>query len=87
MNKNMHKNINAASMDKILHAASLAGIINFVFILLGFPGETKEQRDQLADYVIHNEDIHVLTIATFDVTKGSPMQKNFVYPNIWNLQI
>ncbi|UCB56969.1 MAG: radical SAM protein [Candidatus Omnitrophota bacterium] len=85
--KNMRKKINVASIDKILQAVSKAGIINFVFVLLGFPGETKEQRDKLAEYIINNKDIHVLTIATFDVTKNSPIQKNFVHPNVWGIEI
>lgn len=74
--KDMNKKISPVSTDKVLNAASEAGILNFVFVLVGFPGETDEQRDRLAQYIIKNKDIHVLTIATFDVTKGSKMQRN-----------
>jgi radical SAM superfamily enzyme YgiQ (UPF0313 family) len=81
----MSKKITPLSTSKILNASAKAGILNFVFILIGFPAETREQRDRLVKYIIENKDIHVLTIATFDLTKKSPIQNNFAFPNTYGL--
>jgi hypothetical protein len=82
----MNKKISAASTTKVLNAIHQVGILNFVFVLIGFPGETRQQREQLADYIIDNPSIHVLTLATFDVTKKSPIHEHFVIPNRYNLE-
>lgn len=81
----MDKRINPGNTTRILQLAADAGILNFVFVLVGFPGETRDARDRLADYIIEHDGIHVLTIATFDLTKHSPMQRNFYTPNPWGL--
>jgi hypothetical protein len=84
--KSMNKKISSASTTKVLRAMDEAGILNFVFVLIGFPGETREQREQLADYIINNSSIHVLTLATFDVTKKSPIHEHFSIPNQYGLE-
>lgn len=83
--KRMSKKISPVSTTKVLNASAQAGILNFVFVLIGFPGETREQRDGLIDYIVDNNDIHVLTIATFDLTKRSPIQNHFSVPNPYGL--
>lgn len=85
--KNMNKKISSASTTKVLRAIDQAGILNFVFVLIGFPGETQEQRERLADYIIANPSIHVLTLATFDVTKKSPIHEHFAVPNRYGLEM
>ncbi|MBF0465640.1 MAG: radical SAM protein [Nitrospirae bacterium] len=84
--KDMNKKITPVQTTKVLNSTAKAGIMNFVFVLIGFPGETAQQRDALADYIIANQDIHVLTIATFDLTKGSRIQGNLTYPNTYGLE-
>ena len=79
--KQMDKRISPVSTGKVLDAAHEAGILNFVFVLLGFPGETKKQRNRLAEYIINKESIHVLTVATFDVTKRSIIHQNLTGSN------
>ena len=79
--KSMDKRISPVSTSKVLDAAHAAGILNFVFVLLGFPGETSLHRERLADFIISKESIHVLTVATFDVTKKSRIHMNFKTPN------
>ena len=82
----MAKRRRAVSSTAVLDAAHRAGIMNFVFVLVGFPGETEAQRDALADYIIANPAIHVLTLATFDLTKRSRMQERFDATNPWGLE-
>jgi radical SAM superfamily enzyme YgiQ (UPF0313 family) len=77
----MKKQYTESQSTCILNASAKAGILNFCFILVGFPGETQEQRDSMVEYIINNPDIHVLTIATFDFTKFSPMHQKYKYPN------
>jgi radical SAM superfamily enzyme YgiQ (UPF0313 family) len=72
--KNMAKKVSPVSISAVLDAASDAGILNFAFVLLGFPGETETQRQALAKFIIEKRSLHVLTVATFDVTKWSRMQ-------------
>ncbi len=83
--KNMNKKVKHISTNKVLDASYEAGILNFVFVLLGFPGETDEQRTNLVDFIAGKESINVLTVATFDVTKHSPMQSSLMDGNTWNL--
>ena len=84
--KSMDKRISPISTEKILDAAHNAGILNFCFVLIGFPGERQEQRDRLAEFIIEKESIHVLTIATFDATKRSPIQENLLLPKKFGLE-
>lgn len=74
----MDKRISPVSTSKVLDAAHEAGILNFVFVLIGFPGENQSQRDGLAKFIIEKDSIHTLTIATFDVTKRSIIQKRLM---------
>lgn len=69
----MHKKTEMSWTDQVLRASGEAGIHNFCFVLIGFPGETAEQRRALSRYIIDNPHIHTITLATFDLTRGSPM--------------
>ncbi len=83
--KSMDKKITTSYSDEVLRRAADAGILNLCFILVGFPGETDEARQNLTQYIINNKNIHTLTIATFDLTRGAPMQQNFKEDNIYGL--
>ena len=85
--KNMKKKITTSYSDQVLKLSSRAGILNFCFILLGFPGETDEERKKLATYIINNKDIHTITPTTFDLTRGAPMQQNFSENNKYGMSI
>ncbi|HRZ15539.1 MAG TPA: hypothetical protein P5110_08550, partial [Candidatus Omnitrophota bacterium] len=63
------------------------GILNFCFILVGFPGETDEARRNMARYIIENRNIHTITLATFDLTRGSPMEQRFVADNAYGMEM
>jgi len=82
----MNKKIPPSYSDKILRLAGEAGILNFCFILIGFPGETSEARQNLVNYVVGNRHIHTLTVASFDLTRNSPMDENFDVDNDYGLE-
>ena len=83
--KNMNKGITMSYTDEILRLSGEAGILNFCFVLVGFPKETDEARENMVQYIIGNEHIHTLTISTFDLTRGAPMEQNFMPNNEYEL--
>jgi len=85
--KNMKKKITTSYSDQVLELSAKAGILNFCFILLGFPGETDIERERLTQYIINNKNIHTITPTTFDLTKGSPMQQYFKEDNPYKMTI
>ena len=54
---------------------------------MGFPGETDLSREKMIDYVISNKNIHTITITTFDLTRGAPMEQNFDDKNPYLLEM
>ncbi|MFH0771190.1 MAG: radical SAM protein [Candidatus Omnitrophota bacterium] len=85
--KNMNKKTTTFDSDTVLELSAKAGILNFCFILVGFPGETEAARENMARYIIGNENIHTVTIATFDLTRGAPMEQNFKADNPYGLDM
>lgn len=83
--KDMNKKTSVSFTDEVLSKAGEAGIMNFCFVLIGFPGETDEQRQSLAEYIIGNPYIHTITLTTFDLTRGAPMERNFKHDNIYGI--
>jgi hypothetical protein len=85
--KRMNKKISQSHTDEVLKLSGEAGILNFCFVLIGFPGETDEMRQNMVRYIVGNKHIHTLTLATFDLTRGAPMEQNFESDNIHNLDM
>lgn len=83
--KSMNKKITVDATDRVLELSAGAGILNFCFVLVGFPGETDEMRKGLTDYIVTNRFIQTLTLATFDLTRKSPMEKNLTPDNPYGL--
>lgn len=83
----MKKKTTTLISDEVLAASAKAGILNFCFILVGFPGETDEARENMTKYIIGNKNIHTITIATFDLTRGAPMEQNFAADNPYGLEM
>jgi len=81
----MNKNASKSHTNDILEFSAKAGVMNFCFVLVGFPGETDEARANLGSYIINNPYIHTLTISTFDLTRKSPMERNFIDDNPYGL--
>jgi hypothetical protein len=70
----------------VLELAAKAGILNFCFVIVGFPGETDQARKSMIQYIINNKNIHTITPTTFDLTRGAPMQQNFREDNPYGMQ-
>ena len=85
--KNMNKKTTNSYSDLVLELSGRAGILNFCFILVGFPGETDDVRENMISYIINNRNIHTITIATFDLTRGSPMERNFIGDNNYGMEM
>lgn len=81
----MDKRTDTSWTDQVLRASGEAGIHNFCFVLIGFPGETEEQRQALTRYIIGNPHIHTITLATFDLTRGSPMARDLDAAKVFGL--
>ncbi len=85
--KNMKKKTTVSYADAVLELSAKAGILNFCFVLVGFPGESDEARENMAQYIIENKNIHTITITTFDLTRGAPMEQNYTEENPYNLEM
>ena len=85
--KNMKKKTAVSYADAVLEYSAKAGILNFCFVLVGFPGESDEARDNMTRYIIENRNIHTITITTFDLTRGAPMEQNYTEENPYNLEM
>lgn len=83
--KGMNKKTSVSYADEVLRLASEADILNFCFVLVGFPGETEEMRKRLVRYIVDNPHIHTLTLSTFDLTRNSPMDLEFDPENEYGL--
>ncbi len=75
--KNMNKKTSVSYLDEVLKLADKAGILNFCFVLIGFPQETEMARERMIGYIISNKHIHTITNTTFDLTRGAPMELNY----------
>lgn len=84
--KGMNKKTAMSATDEVLRLSAEAGIFNFCFVLVGFPGETDEMRETLTRYIINNPHIHTLTIATFDLTRKSPMEQAYTDDNPYGIE-
>lgn len=67
----MGKGILINNVTKVLESSHSAGIWNHVFVILGFPGETKRDRDMTLEFLLNNEYIDSLNHALFVLEKGS----------------
>jgi hypothetical protein len=85
--KNMKKKTTVSYAGAVLELSAKAGILNFCFILVGFPGESDEARDNITRYIIENRNIHTITITTFDLTRGAPMEQDYTEENPYNLEM
>lgn len=85
--KKMNKKTEQSYSDQVLKLAADAGILNFCFVLVGFPTETEEMREAMGDYICDTKAVHTLTLTTFDLTRGSPMEQEFTKENPYGLDM
>lgn len=75
--KLMKKATNKKDIKQVLHDSHDAGIKNGVYIMFGFPTETKEELLETIDFVKENgETIDLISTSIFGLQKGSPVYRN-----------
>lgn len=73
----MQKGISVPVAGEILRKSAGLGIRNYVYLLFGFPGETRLHQEQTLDFVIrHQGSVHYLNNAIFSLPKNSPLAAN-----------
>lgn len=73
----MNKGIKIAIMKDILKKSNEAGILNHIWIIFGFPGETEEDVQETKNFVMSNiNNIHSIEINNFTLMKNSIIGRN-----------
>lgn len=73
----MDRNIDLAIADEVLRNVSDAGIMNAVTLISGFPGETREQAERTAQFVIDRADVmHSVSVSVYYISRGSPVDRD-----------
>lgn len=77
LQKMIKKNINLEKLRKMIHFTSNEGIITNLFIMLGFPTETREEMMMTIDFAIDPavDFIHTFTVNPFDGTEMAEILK------------
>ena len=78
---------NLSVVDETLQASSKAGILNYVFVLIGIPESNISAENATIDYVINNQYIHCATIGSFVVDKLSPIHTRKDIQDKYNISI
>jgi radical SAM superfamily enzyme YgiQ (UPF0313 family) len=63
-------------VDKILENTNSAGILNYIFVLIGIPNAPVRNEAETINYIIKNKNTHVVIPASFVVDKDSPIHLN-----------
>lgn len=75
--KLMRKQTNKKDIKKVLEDSSRAGIKNCVYIMFGFPTETKEEALETLEFLKENQDsVDLVSVSIFGLQKGSEICKN-----------
>ncbi|MFH1064119.1 MAG: B12-binding domain-containing radical SAM protein [Candidatus Woesearchaeota archaeon] len=70
----MRKGTNSDDIKQVMNDAHAVGIRNGVFIMFGFPTETKEEFLMTIDFLKeHKEDIDLVSTSVFGLQKGTPI--------------
>jgi hypothetical protein len=73
----MRKGTNTKDVAKVLLDSHNAGIKNIVYVMFGFPGETKEEFLETIDFLKRNSlNIDLISTTTFGLQKGSAVYEN-----------
>ena len=73
----MQKGTNVSDIKSVLKASHENGIINTVFIMFGFPGESKEEFSDTIIFLKENEEnIDLISTSVFGLQKGSKVYEN-----------
>jgi len=72
--KLMRKGTNSKDIKKVLQSAKSVGIKNVLYIMFGFPTETKEEFLETVDFLKDNSsNIDLISSSIFGLQKGSPV--------------
>ncbi len=73
----MKKGTRIDDVERVIRVASQVGIRNLVFVMFGFPGETKEEFLETVSFLEkNNSHIHALSKGTFVYAEGSFIAEN-----------
>ncbi len=73
----MGKGTKVEEMEQVLINSSKSGIKNLIFVMFGFPGETKEDFRMTLDFLKRTKDhIHAISKGLFVLVEGCQIQKN-----------
>lgn len=73
----MSKGTNNADIKTVLEDSKKAGIKNLVYIMFGFPSETKEEFMETIEFLKQNQDnIDLVSTSIFGLQKGTPIYNN-----------
>ena len=71
------KGTKVEDMSVALRASASAGIKNHIFLIVGFPSETKEELGKTLDFIYeHKDSIHAVHKGIFSLHKGSLIYEN-----------
>lgn len=72
----MEKGVNPHDLATLLHNSHVAGIKNYIFVLLGFPGETADDRYETSLFIAKNyQYIDFVCTSTFILDQNSAIYK------------
>jgi radical SAM superfamily enzyme YgiQ (UPF0313 family) len=81
----MRKGTNAHYIAKVLRLSHEAGIRNVVYIMFGFPTETKEELMQTVEFLEENKEcIDLVSTSVFGIQKGTHVYEN---PSLYGITI
>ncbi len=73
----MRKGTNVNDISMVLRKAKKAGIINTIFIMFGFPGETREDFFETMEFLENNKgNIDIVSTSTFGLQKDTYVYEN-----------
>ncbi len=64
------------NVTAVLNNTGQAGILNYVFVLIGIPGASIDDERETVSYIINNTNIHAVALGTFVVDRASPIHLN-----------
>lgn len=75
--KKMKKDTNVVEVEKVLKFSNQAGIRNIVYVMFGFPTETKDEFRDTIQFLKRNADnITLVSPSVFGLQKGTPIYLN-----------
>ena len=81
----MRKGTDPATMSRVLHRFGRHGVANQCFVVVGFPGETKDEADETLEFLqAHAGVVHNLLLNVFGLEPTSPIGRR---PRDWGVEV